>query len=1010
VTFIIDGQTQAPVVLPASDKVTFTVTSFSLGSHSVEADYSGTTSGWSSSKGTLTQQVDFNSSTTVTSDANPAATLGNGANITATVRAVAPDSTTPTGTVTFIIDGSTVQTLPLSQAKDSNGNPVSGTAVATLPASTDASYLVFGANTVVAKYNGDSTHVQSSGSLAQSVVYPTSLTLTSTDQAAVYGEPVIIKAAVAPTGASSGTPTGTVTFFINGQAQTPAVTLDSTGVAKFNLPLEPVINSAYQITAHYSGDATYAASNQAATLNQQINLDSTTSTLAASANPAGNTQSVTFTDTVKPNLPGVTYPGPNDGTVTFIVDGAIVQSGPLNTAGVATFTTNALSMGQHSVVAQYSDSSNFNFGASSDSLTETVLFSSTTTLSSSNTTTVYGQSVPTFTATITTSNGASPTGTVTFYVNGTSQSVQPVSSGTATFTPSSNTALAIGADTITAVYSGDVPPAPPGAPPQTIASSSSTITQTVLSQTTTTLSSAFSTITYGQAASVQAAVAPVSPGSGVPDGTVTFTASALSGTVQLSSNVSLISGVASFDLSTLPVTLDPNTQQPVAYTITATYNGDNTTFYASSASSNSVSETVNPASTGTVLTGPTTAVGQNQTATFTATVSSSTGAVPTGTVSFNVSVNGGTPQTIVVSIDGNGQAQLMKSFSVTGSYAVTAGYNPLNADFVLSNSNTVSGPILRGTTTTLSPLTTVQPGPSNFVTFKATVKGSSTVPTGTVKFYIDGNLAGSGTVSSTTGVATFTYTQPAGSGLLGLGDHAILAVYSGNSTYAPSSASGTQGIHYLTATTLSSSANPLTVGNAVTFTATVKPTIGTPSGTVTFNINGTAFAADSYSIVSNSDGTNSLRATYTTSALTSGPNNTVASYTVKALYNPSDATFASSSATLTQKVQPVASYLKATYLPAPVGTGQAFTVYVAAYNAQNKVATTFNASGSVSVASAPVSGVVKPIGGGTLNVTFKQGRLSISGLTVNKNGQYKLHISVGGLSFDLIVTTSGRQG
>ena len=91
-----------------------------------------------------------------------------------------------------------------------------------------------------------------------------------------------------------------------------------------------------------------------------------------------------------------------------------------------------------------------------------------------------------------------------------------------------------------------------------------------------------------------------------------------------------------------------------------------------------------------------------------------------------------------------------------------------------------------------------------------------------------------------------------------------------------------------TSTTLSSSVNPSSVGQAVTFTATVTGASGTPTGTVTFFDGGTAI------------GTATLAAgaaSFTTSSLTLGAHNITASY------GGSAGSAASTSSALTQIVQ-----------------------------------------------------------------------------------------------------------
>jgi hypothetical protein len=90
-------------------------------------------------------------------------------------------------------------------------------------------------------------------------------------------------------------------------------------------------------------------------------------------------------------------------------------------------------------------------------------------------------------------------------------------------------------------------------------------------------------------------------------------------------------------------------------------------------------------------------------------------------------------------------------------------------------------------------------------------------------------------------------------------------------------------------TSVSSSMNPSGLGQAVTFTATVKPaTSGTPTGTVTFKDGTTTLGTGTLS---------GGKATFTTSALALGSHSITASY-------GGDANFtASTSATLTQTVK-----------------------------------------------------------------------------------------------------------
>ena len=122
--------------------------------------------------------------------------------------------------------------------------------------------------------------------------------------------------------------------------------------------------------------------------------------------------------------------------------------------------------------------------------------------------------------------------------------------------------------------------------------------------------------------------------------------------------------------------------------------------------------------------------------------------------------------------------------------------------------------------------------PSTFgqsVTFTATVSGG-TSPTGTVQFLDGATSLGTVALAGTTAALTTS--------ALAVGTHPITAVYSGDADDTPStSAPLSQVVNAagpgVTATSLVSSLNPSTVGQSVTFTATVSG--GTsPTGTVQF--------------------------------------------------------------------------------------------------------------------------------------------------------------------------------
>jgi FtsP/CotA-like multicopper oxidase with cupredoxin domain len=122
------------------------------------------------------------------------------------------------------------------------------------------------------------------------------------------------------------------------------------------------------------------------------------------------------------------------------------------------------------------------------------------------------------------------------------------------------------------------------------------------------------------------------------------------------------------------------------------------------------------------------------------------------------------------------------------------------------------------------------------VTFTATVSAvqAAAMPTSSVLFTVDGATAAS-PVLDANGVARFTIST------LAAGTHTVTAAYSGDAIFAKSSATVTQTVNrYDSVITLTSDRNPSTVGDLVSFTATVSAGNGggVPTGSVGFTVNG----------------------------------------------------------------------------------------------------------------------------------------------------------------------------
>ena len=237
-----------------------------------------------------------------------------------------------------------------------------------------------------------------------------------------------------------------------------------------------------------------------------------------------------------------------------------------------------------------------------------------------------------------------------------------------------------------------------------------------------------------------------------------------------------------------------------------------------------------------------------------------------------------------------------------------------------------------GSTTTVTESTGAATGAP--VTFTATVTHGSGVPTGTVTFTVTGasstpytcdggdvsNLGPNG--SGPGSVATCSF-----SGGLQASDspYAVTAAYSGDGTYNPSNGDLSGVIHKgHTTTSLISASNPTVTGQSVDFTATVgvlSPATGTPTGSVTFAINGTGGG----SVACDSGDSVPLTGNMASCSVAAGLLAQFSPYTVTATYS-GDSNFVTSNHSITQTVSKQTATIAVTSsVPGQLFNGQAVT-------------------------------------------------------------------------------------
>ena len=324
VTFT-DGATTLGTVTLSGGQATLTTSTLPFGTHTITASYSGDASHTPSSAN-LTQTVKRLKSTTSLRSSDNSSNVGQAVTFTATVKPAS--GTAPLiGTVTFTDGSVTLGTVALSGGK----------------ATLTTSALTFGTHNITASYSGDGTYEPSSDSLTQTVKrLHSSTSLRSSPNPSTVGQAVTFTATVTPSG--SLPPTGSVTF-TDGSITLGTVALSG---GRASLTVSTLLPGHHNVTATYSGDATYSPSSD--DVDQRVHHIGTSTRLASSVDPSNSGQAVTFTATVSADAGG---PAPSSGTVTF-TDGFHTLGTVAISGGTATLTTSSLSPGVHVISAVYS--------------------------------------------------------------------------------------------------------------------------------------------------------------------------------------------------------------------------------------------------------------------------------------------------------------------------------------------------------------------------------------------------------------------------------------------------------------------------------------------------------------------------------------------------------------------------------------------------------------------------------------------------------------------------------
>ena len=482
--------------------------------------------------------------------------------------------------------------------------------------------------------------------------------------------------------------------------------------------------------------------------NSSENQNPTTTTLAPSLNPSVYGQVVTFTAQVTSSS------GTPTGTVQVLNGSTVVGSGTL-VSGSVSIPVSTLPAGDNSITASYLGGGGFAASKSAPFTQRVTVATTTTSLTSSLNPAGTNQAV-TFTAKVTSQYGGAASGTVAFMAGSQSLGSASLTGNIGTLTTYFANA---GTYSITAQYAGDS---------NNTGSMSATLSEKIITSTTTALVSSLNPSVVGQAVTF---TATVSSNAGAPPNgeTITFkNGSAVLGTAPLSG------GPASMNTSSLPAG---------AFTITASYPGDATFAASTSPGLRQVVNSTTKSATSTTLASSLNPSIYGQKITWTATVTTIGPVPPTGTVSFNWSDGFRTFNIGSATLNSSGVAVLTRSNLNADPYPLTAKYQG-DTNNLASTSPLLNQTVLQ--TTSAATITSL-PNPSSLgqaVTFTAKITSPTVSPTGPVTFTQGNTVLASVQLSG--GKATFTTSS------LPLGSSVVTVTFNGSSNITKSSASVTQ--------------------------------------------------------------------------------------------------------------------------------------------------------------------------------------------------------------------------
>ncbi|MFN8507109.1 MAG: Ig-like domain-containing protein [Dehalococcoidia bacterium] len=367
------------------------------GNHTVSATFVSTSGDYADATSTTDAALAVDTITTATTVSMTPTSVPEGGTLTLSAT-VAPAAGMPyVGAITGNVQFRAGYVSEANQGTLLGTAALSGNAASTVIPSIS---LAAGAQTITARYVGDSSYKLSASTAANlTVLKTTTVTVTASPNPIGYGANLSLQADVSGYTAALGAVDGgggKVDFYKGSTLLGTDTTGTTTGGVHFALTVDTNGTAAmtpgtYGITAVYSGNGAYATSTSAP-IGVQVNAAATTLAINTGTNCTGSNVSIPLAGTVDlcATLTPANFGDPtaNGGAVTFYVDGAAATgtiayacgASPLTSCGASPLTakitlTSSLALldgGSHFISAAYSGNSSYLPSSTATGLTVTV--------------------------------------------------------------------------------------------------------------------------------------------------------------------------------------------------------------------------------------------------------------------------------------------------------------------------------------------------------------------------------------------------------------------------------------------------------------------------------------------------------------------------------------------------------------------------------------------------------------------------------------------------------------